>query len=57
MKGENAGVMLTNNNKYLIGCVRGYGFYVLSIDLSKKGTVLEWKYTLQTLGGEGIVPS
>lgn len=29
MTGENAGVMITNDNLYVIGTVRGYGLYVL----------------------------
>lgn len=29
MTGENAGVMITNDNKWVLGSVRGYGIYVL----------------------------
>ncbi|KAL4496722.1 hypothetical protein ABPG73_011688 [Tetrahymena malaccensis] len=57
MIGENAGVMITNDNRFLIGCVRGYGYYVLSINLQNEQNVLAWEYTLQTFGGEGIIPS
>ncbi|KAL4494078.1 hypothetical protein ABPG72_016034 [Tetrahymena utriculariae] len=57
MLGENAGVMITNDNKFLIGCVRGYGYYVLSINLQNEQNILVWEYTLQTFGGEGIIPS
>ncbi|KAL4453885.1 hypothetical protein ABPG74_003768 [Tetrahymena malaccensis] len=54
MTGENAGVMITNDNNYVIGAVRGYGIYVL--DASVK-TNLTFKSTLQTLGAEGLIPS
>ncbi|KAL4497771.1 hypothetical protein ABPG72_000526 [Tetrahymena utriculariae] len=54
MTGENAGVMITNDNNYVIGAVRGYGIYAL--DASVK-TNLTFKSTLQTLGAEGLSPS
>ncbi|KAL4497770.1 hypothetical protein ABPG72_000525 [Tetrahymena utriculariae] len=54
MTGENAGVMITNDNKYIIGTVRNYGLYVL--DAAVK-TNLVFQSTLQTLGAEGIICS
>ncbi|EAR96669.2 calpain family cysteine protease (macronuclear) [Tetrahymena thermophila SB210] len=54
MTGENAGVMITNDNRYIIGTVRNYGLYVLDATVK---TNLIFKSTLQTLGAEGIICS
>ncbi|KAL4453883.1 hypothetical protein ABPG74_003766 [Tetrahymena malaccensis] len=54
MTGENAGVMITNDNQYIIGTVRNYGLYVL--DATNKKNLI-FKSTLQTLGAEGIICS
>ncbi|KAL4430307.1 hypothetical protein ABPG74_019466 [Tetrahymena malaccensis] len=54
MTGENAGVMITNDNRYIVSTVRGYGLYVL--DASNK-TSLQHKSTYLSTGAEGIVPS
>ncbi|KAL4460453.1 hypothetical protein ABPG74_000204 [Tetrahymena malaccensis] len=54
MTGENAGVMITHDNKYIIGTVRNYGFYVLDATVKTK---LIYKSSLQTLGAENIISS
>ncbi|EAR84025.2 calpain family cysteine protease, putative (macronuclear) [Tetrahymena thermophila SB210] len=54
MTGENAGVMITNDNRYIISTIRGYGIYVL--DASNK-TSLQYKSTYLSSGAEGIIPS
>ncbi|EAR84027.2 calpain family cysteine protease (macronuclear) [Tetrahymena thermophila SB210] len=54
MTGENAGVMITNNNRYILSTIRGYGIYVL--DASNK-TSLQYKSTYLSTGAEGIIPS
>ncbi|KAL4431800.1 hypothetical protein ABPG74_015240 [Tetrahymena malaccensis] len=54
MIGENAGVMITNNNRYIISTIRGYGIYVLDA-LNK--TSLQLKSIYYSAGAEGIIPS